>query len=85
MRRPPASLAPLAVTLKPPLHSLVGQRCPRPPSFLPHTNPRLAPTPRGPRPSTAHCVSIVDVQLASLLFGSWLKCPGPARQPSDQH
>ena len=37
---------PSAVTLEPPLHSLVGQRCPRPLSFLPHTNP-----PPGPHPA----------------------------------
>lgn len=45
------SLAPLAVTLEPPLRSLAGQRCPRSPLSLPHVNPPAcpAPPPRGPQ------------------------------------
>lgn len=86
VRRVPASLAPLAVTLSLCLAAWRGSTAPG------HPHPCCARTPCLPpphprmdtRPSTAQCVLIVDVQLASLLFGSWLKCPGPARQPSDR-
>ena len=91
VRRVPASLAPLAVTLEPLSCSLAGQHCPRPPSSLLRADPLpgASPPPRPPphmdtRPSIAQCVLIVDVQLAFLLFGSRLKCPGPAQQPSDR-
>lgn len=81
VRRVPASLVPLAVTLDPLSCSL-----PRPSSSLLRADPLpSAPRPHMDiRPSIAQCVLIVDMQLAFLPFGSRLKCPGPAQQPSDR-